>query len=141
MESSIEGTGGFALLTAGCLQVPAYAAGNDGQLIRVALFANLGSTYKSTTPIITLESAGEWSLQSGGSANASLPSGQARFSADGFRVKVLETADFKTAAADRKILCRLQLINLCCTPHRLMARRFISCIQVITGQPHLPHKL
>lgn len=93
-----------ALLTAGCLQVPAYAAGNDGQLIRVALFANLGSTYKSTTPMITLESAGEWSLQSGGAANAALPSGQARFSADGFRVKVLETADFKTAAAAAKLL-------------------------------------
>lgn len=95
---------GAALLTFGCLQVSAYAAGNDGQLIRVAMFANLGSTYKSTTPLITLESTGSWGLQAAGGSNINLPSGQARFSADGFRVKVLETADFKTAAAAAKLL-------------------------------------
>ncbi|PQP84900.1 sporulation protein [Paenibacillus sp. PCH8] len=93
-----------ALLTVGCLQVPAYAAGNDGQMIRVAMFANLGSTYKSTTPLITLESTGQWSIQSESGASVSLPAGQVRFSADGFRVKVLETADFKTAAAAAKLL-------------------------------------
>ena len=38
-----------ALLTVGCLQVPAFAAESNGQMIRVAMFANLGSTYKSTT--------------------------------------------------------------------------------------------
>ncbi|WP_397353305.1 SpoIID/LytB domain-containing protein [Paenibacillus xylanexedens] len=92
------------LLTVGCLHVPAYAAGDNGQLIRVAMFANLGSTYKSTTPLITLESAGSWSIQSGGGTNVTLPSGQTRFSADGFRVKVLETADFKTAATTAKLL-------------------------------------
>ncbi|MCG7380241.1 SpoIID/LytB domain-containing protein [Paenibacillus sp. ACRSA] len=89
---------------AGCLQVPAYAAENDGQLIRVAMFANLGSTYKSTTPLITLESNGSWTIGSETGANTSLPAGQIRFSADGFRVKVLETADFKTAAAAAKLL-------------------------------------
>ncbi|WP_310138953.1 SpoIID/LytB domain-containing protein [Paenibacillus amylolyticus] len=89
---------------AGCLQVPAYAAENDGQLIRVAMFANLGSTYKSTTPLITLESNGSWTIGSETGANLSLPAGQIRFSADGFRVKVLETADFKTAAAAAKLL-------------------------------------
>lgn len=93
-----------ALLTVGCLQVPAYAAGNDGQTIRVAMFANLGSTYKSTTPLITLESTGQWSIQSESGANVSLPAGQVRFSADGFRVKVLETADFKAASAAAKLL-------------------------------------
>ncbi|CAI6079256.1 hypothetical protein PAECIP112173_02635 [Paenibacillus sp. JJ-100] len=92
-----------ALLTVGCLQVPAYAANENGPLIRVAMFANLGSTYKSTTPLITLESAGSWGLEVGGT-DVALPSGQARFSADGFRVKVLETADFKTAAAAAKLL-------------------------------------
>lgn len=92
-----------ALLTVGCLQVPAYAAGTDGKQIRVAMFANLGSTYRSTTPLITLESAGQWSIQAG-SGRVPLPSGQARFSADGFRVKVLETADFKTASAAAKSL-------------------------------------
>nr|WP_307216505.1 SpoIID/LytB domain-containing protein [Paenibacillus tundrae] len=89
---------------AGCLQIPAYAAENDGQLIRVAMFANLGSTYKSTTPLITLESNGSWTIGSETGANVSLPAGQIRFSADGFRVKVLETADFKTAAAAAKLL-------------------------------------
>lgn len=93
-----------AVLMAGCLQVPAYAAENDGQLIRVAMFANLGSTYKSTTPLITLESNGSWTIGSETGANVSLPAGQIRFSADGFRVKVLETADFKTAAAAAKLL-------------------------------------
>ena len=92
-----------ALLTVGCLQVPAYAANVNGSLIRVAMFANLGSTYKSTTPLITLESSGSWGLEVGGT-NVTLPSGQVRFSADGFRVKVLETADFKTAAAAAKLL-------------------------------------
>ncbi|MBR2564541.1 MAG: SpoIID/LytB domain-containing protein [Paenibacillus sp.] len=92
-----------ALLTVGCLQVPAYAANENGSLIRVAMFANLGSTYKSTTPLITLESSGSWGLEVGGT-NVTLPSGQVRFSADGFRVKVLETADFKTAAAAAKLL-------------------------------------
>lgn len=93
-----------AVLMAGCLQVPAYAAENDGQLIRVAMFANLGSTYKSTTPLITLESNGSWTVGSETGASVSLPAGQLRFSADGFRVKVLETADFKTAAAAAKLL-------------------------------------
>ncbi|WP_339257013.1 SpoIID/LytB domain-containing protein [Paenibacillus sp. FSL R5-0713] len=93
-----------ALLTVGCLQVPAYAAGNDGQTIRVAMFANLGSTYKSTTPLITLESTGQWSIQSESGANVGLPAGQVRFSADGFRVKVLETGDFKAASAAAKLL-------------------------------------
>ncbi|MDM5276024.1 SpoIID/LytB domain-containing protein [Paenibacillus silvae] len=93
-----------ALMTAGCLQLPAYADGNDAQLIRVALFANLGSTYKSTTPLITLEASGQWGLQSERGTNMTIPSGQARFSADGFRVKVLETTDFKTAAAAAKLL-------------------------------------
>ncbi|MCM3133641.1 SpoIID/LytB domain-containing protein [Paenibacillus polysaccharolyticus] len=91
------------LLTVGSLQVPAFAAGDNAQLIRVAMFANLGSTYKSTTPLITLESTGSWSIQTG-DTNVTLPSGLTRFSADGFRVKVLETADFKTAAAAANLL-------------------------------------
>ncbi|WP_440111976.1 SpoIID/LytB domain-containing protein [Paenibacillus sp. QZ-Y1] len=93
-----------ALLTVGCLQVPAYAAENDGQTIRVAMFANLGSTYKATTPLITLESTGTWNMGSENGAGVSLPAGQIRFSADGFRVKVLETGDFKTAATAAKLL-------------------------------------
>ncbi|HBU85339.1 MAG TPA: SpoIID/LytB domain-containing protein [Paenibacillus sp.] len=93
-----------ALLTVGCLQVPVYAAESDGQMIRVAMFANLGSTYKSTTPLITLESSGKWNIGSESGASITLPAGQIRFSADGFRVKVLETGDFKTAAAAAKLL-------------------------------------
>lgn len=93
-----------ALLTVGCLQVPAFAAESNGQMIRVAMFANLGSTYKSTTPLITLESTGKWSIGSESGVGVTLPAGQIRFSADGFRVKVLETGDFKTAAAAAKLL-------------------------------------
>ncbi|MCZ1265196.1 SpoIID/LytB domain-containing protein [Paenibacillus tundrae] len=93
-----------ALLTVGYLQVPVYAAEGDGQMIRVAMFANLGSTYKSTTPLITLESSGKWNVGSESGASITLPAGQIRFSADGFRVKVLETGDFKTAAAAAKLL-------------------------------------
>lgn len=93
-----------ALLTVGCLQVPVYAAEGDGQMIRVAMFVNLGSTYKSTTPLITLESSGKWNIGSESGASITLPAGQIRFSADGFRVKVLETGDFKTAAAAAKLL-------------------------------------
>lgn len=92
------------MMTATCLQLPAYADGNDAQLIRVALFANLGSTYKSTTPLVTFEASGQWGLQSERGTTMTIPSGQARFSADGFRVKVLETTDFKTAAAAAKLL-------------------------------------
>ncbi len=93
-----------ALLTVGCLQVPVYAAEGNGQMIRVAMFANLGSTYKATTPLITLESGGTWNIGSESGASITLPAGQIRFTVDGFRVKVLETGDFKTAAAAAKLL-------------------------------------
>ncbi|WP_211747575.1 SpoIID/LytB domain-containing protein [Paenibacillus sp. Marseille-Q4541] len=99
-----------AVLLAGSLWGPltsASAAAND--TIRVALFADLGSSYKSTTPAVTMQTAGDWSAGING-ANGyeswiSLPaSTQTRFSVDGFRVKVLETDAFKTASGAAKVL-------------------------------------
>lgn len=86
---------------------PASAAADN--TIRVAMFADLGSTYKSTTPAVTLQTDGDWSLGVNGTSGyeswISLPASTAiRFSVEGFRVKVLETETFKTAAAAAKLL-------------------------------------
>ncbi|KOP64427.1 sporulation protein [Bacillus sp. FJAT-18019] len=70
--------------------------------IRVAMFLDLGSQYKSTTNAVTLKSAEELAVSiSAPSAQQSLVSipanQQARMSVDSYRVKVLETTDWKTA--------------------------------------------
>lgn len=99
-----------AVLLAGSLCGPlpsASAAIND--TIRVALFADLGSTYRSTTPAVTLQTDGDWTAGMNGASGyeswISLPaSTQTRFSVDGFRVKVLETDVFKTASGAAKVL-------------------------------------
>jgi len=80
------------------------AAGLTPDSIRVALFLDLGNTYKSTTQAVTLQSVAPWSAGFNGNdgyhplINIS-QSTQVRFSIDSFRVKVLETNDWKTAAA------------------------------------------
>ncbi|MGG1877480.1 SpoIID/LytB domain-containing protein [Paenibacillus cisolokensis] len=94
-------------LVGGVWQSPAAdAAGTDS--IRVAMFLDLGSTYRSTTNAVTLvpETAMTASIKaSGGQELALLPAGrQARFSIDGFRVKVLETADWRVASEAAKKL-------------------------------------
>lgn len=77
--------------------------------IRVAMFLDLGSTYKSTTPAVTLQSSGSLSAGPGtnGDYNSWINIGanqQARFSINGYRLKVLQTSDFSTAAAAAKKL-------------------------------------
>ncbi|MFB5268013.1 SpoIID/LytB domain-containing protein [Paenibacillus enshidis] len=100
--------GAALFISTGSLYNPAY--GDDAQdSIRVVMFADLGSTYKSTVPAVTLKSDGDWSVGEGPDADhrtwASLPSGQSvRFSVDGFRVKVMETGDYQAASAAAKIL-------------------------------------
>ncbi|MDP4095189.1 SpoIID/LytB domain-containing protein [Paenibacillus sp. P96] len=95
-------------MSTGSMYNPAY--GDDTpDTIRVAMFADLGSTYKSTTPAVTLKSNGDWSIGEGigdeHRAWLQLSSGQAvRFSVDGFRVKVMETWDYQAAAAAAKVL-------------------------------------
>lgn len=94
-----------AVLATGVLQLPAVTSAAEGtspDQIRVGLFLDLGSTYKSTTPVVTLSSGQSWSAglsaSSGASALVSFGANEmAKFSVDGFRVKVLATSDAKTA--------------------------------------------
>ncbi|GIO34899.1 hypothetical protein J2TS6_60400 [Paenibacillus albilobatus] len=97
------------LLAAGSLQMPGEAAALSADHIRVGLFMDLGSTYKSTTTAMTLSSGQAWSIgfnaAGGASSLLTLAAGEeARFSIDGFRVKVLETKDLSAAAAAYKKL-------------------------------------
>lgn len=76
--------------------------------IRVALFADIGTKYKSTAPAITLQSLQEWSILAKGTSNARMvdvpAKGIVRVSYDSFRVKVLETSSWKEAAEAAKKL-------------------------------------
>ncbi|MFD1904656.1 hypothetical protein ACFSQ7_12245 [Paenibacillus rhizoplanae] len=52
-----------ALLAAGSLLIPAdHARADSGGSIRVALYADIGSKYKSTVPLVTLQSEQSFSL-------------------------------------------------------------------------------
>jgi stage II sporulation protein D len=78
------------------------AAGLTPDTIRVALFLDLGNTYKSTTPAVTFESESPWSAGVNGSDGyhelvSFMSNTKVRFSIDSFRVKVLESTDWKTA--------------------------------------------
>lgn len=76
--------------------------------IRVALFADIGSKYKSTVPVISLQSKQEWSVRSKDGSNSTLVTVPAmtvvRFSLDSFRVKVFETTLWQEAADAAKKL-------------------------------------
>ncbi|MFD1772818.1 SpoIID/LytB domain-containing protein [Paenibacillus rhizophilus] len=97
-----------AALAAGSLLLPAGAGYADStRTIRVALFADIGSKYKLTVPAVTLLSGQAWSLtaQDGGTVLVTIPSGtKVRASLDGYRVKVLETSSWQTAADAAKKL-------------------------------------
>lgn len=101
----------LAVVVAGSVwQAPAaYAAVPSLDTIRVAMFLDLGSKYKSTIPAVTLKSSeslnGSLITYEGSQALFSIPAaGQARLSVDSFRVKVLETKDWKTASEAAKKL-------------------------------------
>lgn len=86
------------VLLLGMMQSSAYAAADT---VRVALFVDAGSTYKSTVPAVTFVSSSAWTAAPKGVAGSwvSLAAGEkARFSLDGFKVKIMETADWKKAA-------------------------------------------
>ncbi|MGM1050555.1 MAG: SpoIID/LytB domain-containing protein [Bacillota bacterium] len=77
--------------------------------IRVALFLDLGSKYKSTTPAVTVESSEPFNASlitsEGSQGLLSIPGSQkVRLSVDSYRVKVLETKDWKTASEAAKKL-------------------------------------
>lgn len=97
------------ILLAGTLPQSSYAATSsvDNEKVRVGLFLDVGNTYSSIVPVVNVKSAG--SLSVGQSNNGVVDSwlsigNQASFGIDGYRVKVLETADFATAAAGIKLL-------------------------------------
>lgn len=96
------------MMTSGIVQSPSFAAEAD-QTIRVAMYADLGSTYKSTIPAVTLKSGDSWTIgqDTGDSHRPWLflsPGQTVKFSVDGYRVKVLETTNFATASAAAKAL-------------------------------------
>ncbi|BFH61215.1 SpoIID/LytB domain-containing protein [Paenibacillus azoreducens] len=98
-----------ALLVAGTLQVPGEAAAKTAEHIRVGLYMDLGSTYKATTGAVTISSGKAWTAgfnaAAGQTSLITLAAGEeARFSVDGFRVKVLETKDLSAATAAYKKL-------------------------------------
>lgn len=98
-----------AFVLAGALQLPATAESAAASNVRVAMFLDLGSTYKSTVPAVTLKpaSAAEIGLSTSSSMDTWIQAaaGQSlRFSVSGYRVKALESSDWKTAAAAAKKL-------------------------------------
>lgn len=90
------------LLLAGAIQLPASADSGIGPHVRVAMYLDLGSTYKSTIPAVTIKGDAAWGAgpQSGTENWVQFAPGQsARFSVDGYKVKALESSDWKTVAA------------------------------------------
>lgn len=88
---------------------PAQAAAPSMEKIRVAMFLNLPGKYTSTTPAVTLVSEenlnGAIITPAGSQKLISIPArSQTRFSVDSYRVKVLETKDWKTASEAAKKL-------------------------------------
>lgn len=98
---------GLLLAGMGAFQQPVSADSAIGTHVRVAMYLDLGSTYKSTTPAVTFRADSAWGAgpQSAVDNWVQLAPGQsARFSVNGFKVKAMETSDWKTAAAAVKKL-------------------------------------
>ncbi|USB34277.1 SpoIID/LytB domain-containing protein [Paenibacillus sp. YPG26] len=94
------------VLLLGMVQSSAYAASTT-DTVRVALFVDAGSTYKSTVPAVTFVSSSAWTAvpKGDGGSWVKLAAGEkARFSLDGFKVKVMETSDWTKAADAAKKL-------------------------------------
>lgn len=98
-----------AALAVGSFLIPAGASHADSnRTIRVALYADIGSKYKSTVPLVTLKSTQNFNLmsdQAGSLPLLSVPAqSQIRVSLDGYRVKVFETPSWQSAADAAKKL-------------------------------------
>ncbi|OME51866.1 SpoIID/LytB domain-containing protein [Paenibacillus odorifer] len=98
-----------AALAVGSFLIPAGASHADSNsTIRVALYADIGSKYKSTVPAVTLQSTQSFTLlsdQAGSAPLVSVPAQkQIRISLDGYRVKVMEASSWQTAADAAKKL-------------------------------------
>jgi stage II sporulation protein D len=98
-----------AVLAVGSFLIPAGASHADSNsTIRVALYADIGSKYKSTIPVVTLRSTQSFNIvsdQAGSAPVLSVP-GQSniRVSLDGYRVKVMEVPSWQAAADAAKKL-------------------------------------
>ncbi|WP_223070475.1 SpoIID/LytB domain-containing protein [Paenibacillus caui] len=100
---------GAGLLLLGMLHTPAAAESAGQNTVRVAMFLDLGSTYKSTAPAVTLQSpdglAAGPRTENGFQRWVQIEAGkQARFSINGYRVKALQTTEWSTVAAAAKKL-------------------------------------
>lgn len=98
-----------AALAVGSFLIPANDSHADADgTIRVALYADIGSKYKSTVPLVTLQSEQSFNLASilAGSAPLQVVPAQTkiRVSLDGYRVKVLESSTWQAAADAAKKL-------------------------------------
>lgn len=95
-----------AALIASSILVPAGNSRADSTAtIRVALYADIGSKYKSTVPLVTLQSGMNFNLLAGSTTLLSVPANnKIRVSLDGYKVKVLETPTWQTAADAAKKL-------------------------------------
>ncbi|WP_128083657.1 SpoIID/LytB domain-containing protein [Paenibacillus sp. DMB5] len=94
-----------AALTAGSLLVPAGGTYAESAPIRVALYADIGSKYKSTVPFVTLQSAEAFNLMAGGTTLLPVSgNNKIRVSLDLYKVKVMETSSWQTAADAAKKL-------------------------------------
>ncbi|KWX80358.1 SpoIID/LytB domain-containing protein [Paenibacillus jilunlii] len=94
------------VLMAGGLLLPAADSHADpNTAIRVALYADIGSKYKSTVPFVTLSSTMGFSLMSGSAQLLPIPpNNKIRISLDGYKVKVMDSPTWQAAAEAAKKL-------------------------------------
>lgn len=97
------------ILISGLFQSSADADEMSTSHVRVAIYLDMGSTYKSVVPAVTLKAESVWQtgpLSASGAENwLGFAAGeQVRFSVDGIKVKALESTDWQTVAATVKKL-------------------------------------
>ncbi|OKP68341.1 sporulation protein [Paenibacillus sp. P3E] len=94
-----------ALIAAGLLLPAADSHADPNATIRVALYADIGSKYKSTVPFVTLSSTMGFSLMSGSAQLLPIPANnKIRISLDGYKVKVMDSPTWQAAAEAAKQL-------------------------------------
>lgn len=98
-----------ATLMGGVLQLPASADEMPDTRVRVAMFLDLGSTYKSIVPAVTMTAESAWQAgpQRGDGIESWVdfgPGQTVRFSVDGIKVKALESSNWQSVSAAVKKL-------------------------------------
>ncbi|MEK4512421.1 SpoIID/LytB domain-containing protein [Paenibacillus sp. FSL K6-2524] len=95
------------LLLATALQLPASADSLPDTRVRVAMYLDMGTTYRSTIPAVTLKADSAWKVspQNVWDAWANLAAGESvRFSVDGYKIKALQSSDWNVVSAAAKKL-------------------------------------